>query len=82
MVKKRKKNLTTVTVFQASSVELTKRNSRNSLEVEVRSGAELLGKLVMGRGSVQWWPNGNRTNALKKPWTQFVRLLEAQMGKP
>jgi hypothetical protein len=35
----------------------------------------------MGRGSVQWWPNGNKTNALKKSWTQFARLLETAMAK-
>ena len=72
---------TTVTVYQASSVELTKRGSSNSLKLEVRSDTELLGTLLMGLGSVQWWPNGNRKTALKRSWKQFVKLLETEMAK-
>ena len=77
----RKKKIlqTKVTVYQASSVELTKRASRNSLTIEVRTGDELLGTLIMGRGSVQWWPNGNSTNDFKRTWKQFANLLETQM---
>jgi hypothetical protein len=80
-MKRKKKRQTTVIVYQASSVELTKRASSNSLSVEVRSGDELLGTLVMGRGSVQWWPNGNKTNDFKKSWREFAKLLEAAMAK-
>jgi hypothetical protein len=80
-MKKVGRQKTTVTVYQASSVELSKRESSNSLSVEVRSGKDLLGTLVMGRGSVQWWPNGNKTNALKKSWKGFVRLLETAMAQ-
>ncbi len=80
-MKKRKIRQTSVTVYQASSVELTKRASSNSLKLEVRSGRELLGTLIMGRGSVQWWPNGNSTNDFKRSWKEFARLLETAMGK-
>jgi len=80
-MKKRKKTRTSVTVYQASSVELTRRASRNSLTVEVRSGEQLLGTLVMGRGSVQWWPHGNKTNDFKKSWTEFAKLLGQMMAK-
>jgi hypothetical protein len=78
---RRKSQRTTVTVYQASSVELSKRASRNSLSVEVRSGKDLLGTLVMGRGSVQWWPNGNKTNDFKKSWKEFAKLLETAMAR-
>jgi len=80
-MKKIKKQKTTVVVHQAASVELSKRNSSNSLSVEVRSGKELLGTLVMGRGSVQWWPNGNKTNDFRKSWKEFARLLETTMAR-
>ena len=80
-MKKPKKQLTKVIVYQASSVELTRRGSSNSLKFEVRSGNELLGTLIMGLGSVQWWPNGNSTNDFKRTWKQFAKLLETQMGK-
>jgi len=76
-----KKRRTTVVVRQASSVELSKRASSNSLEIEVRTGRDLLGTLFMGRGSVQWWPNGNKTNDFKRSWVQFAKLLEAEMAK-
>ena len=68
-------------VHQASTVELTKRGSNNSLQVQVRSGNALLGTLVMGQGSVQWWPKGNKTNDLKKTWVQFANILQKMMGR-
>ena len=78
---KKPKTQTSVTVYQASSVELTKRASSNSLTLEVRNGKELLGTLIMGRGSVQWWPNGNKTNDFKRSWKEFAKLLETAMSK-
>ena len=80
MPRQRRRKTTTVIVSQASSVELTKRGSANSLNVQVRSGKDLLGNLVMGRGSVQWWPDGNRTKAFKKSWPDFIKLLENIMA--
>lgn len=40
----------------------------------------MLGTLVMGQGSVQWWPNGNKTKDFKKSWVQFADLLEKMMA--
>jgi hypothetical protein len=80
-MKKKTRQQTTVLVSQVSSVELTKAGSRNSLELEVRSGTKLLGKLIMGRGSVKWWPNGNKTNNFRRSWVTFAKLLETEMQK-
>ena len=44
-------------------------------------GKELLGTPIMGRGSVQWWPNGNKTNDFKRSWKEFAKLLETAMSK-
>jgi len=74
---KRKRTPTNVTVNQVSRVELTKRGSQNSLEVEVRRGTELLGTLFLGSGSVQWWPRGNKANKFQKSWQGFAALLDA-----
>ena len=60
MPRKRKVHVTKVTAFLPYSVDLTKLKSNNTLDIEVRSGEELLGRLLMGRGSVQWWPSGNK----------------------
>jgi hypothetical protein len=59
----RKRTQTSVTVNQVSKVELTKRGSRNSLEIEVRRGTELLGTLFPGLGQrsmVATWKQGQQ----------------------
>lgn len=75
----RRKRKTTVTAFLPYSVELTKLKSGRSLEIEVRSAEELLGRLSMGRGSVQWWPRGNKTNRFRKSWAAFADMLDRYM---
>lgn len=60
-------------------MDLTRRKSENSLAIEVRRGDELLGSLLMGRGSVEWWPKGNKIHSVKKGWSDFVKILEEQM---
>ena len=72
----RKRTQTSVTVSQVSKVELTKRGSSNSLEIEVRRGDDLLGTLFLGSGSVQWWPRGNKANKFEKSWTGFAAMLD------
>ncbi len=73
----KKRTATSVTVNQVSKVELTKRGSQNSLEIEVHRGADLLGTLFLGSGSVQWWPRGNKANKFQKSWQGFAALLDA-----
>jgi len=70
---------TRVLVEQASNVELTKRGSSNSLAIKVFRGRVLLGTLVMGKGSVEWWPSGNKKNSYKKSWSAFANLLDREM---
>jgi hypothetical protein len=80
MPKKPRKRVTKVTACLPYSVDLTKLTSGNTLDIQVRSGQELLGTLLLGRGSVQWWPSGHKTNALKKSWRQFAELLTRSMS--
>jgi hypothetical protein len=79
MPRKRRVTRTQVVANLPNSVELTKLNSRNSMTVEIRTGDLLLGTLVMGRGSVQWWPRGNSVHALKKSWKTFAAMLDEHM---
>ena len=79
MARKRRVTRTQVVANLPNSVELTKLNSRNSMTVEIRTGDLLLGTLVMGRGSVQWWPRGNSVHALKKSWKTFAVMLDEHM---
>ena len=77
---RRKKRVTKVTAFLPYSVDLTKLTSSNTLNVEVRSGDELLGTLLLGRGTVQWWPGGNKKYSLRKSWRAFAEMLSQQMA--
>lgn len=81
MPRKKAQTPTTVTLVQASTVELTKRGAANSLAVKVHRGKDMLGTLLMGKGSVEWWPKGNKTNRLRKRWEGFAALLDREMGK-
>lgn len=80
MPPKRKLTVTKVTAHLPYSVDLTKLRSNNTLDVQVRSGEQLLGTLKMGRGSVQWWPSGNKIHALRKSWRQFAEILSRSMA--
>ncbi|HWP83828.1 MAG TPA: hypothetical protein VNN17_01440 [Terriglobia bacterium] len=70
---------TSVVAQIPSTVELTKLKSKNALQIEIRRGEELLGTLSMGRGSVEWWPRGNKVNFLRKRWRAFADMLDKHM---
>jgi hypothetical protein len=36
-----------------------------------------IGQLVFSKGSVEWWPKGNKVNAHSYTWAQFAKALEA-----
>ena len=72
---RKRKKVTKVTAILPYSVDLTKLTSNNTLDVQVRSGGDLLGTLKMGRGSVHWWPGGNKKNRMSKTWSQFAEML-------
>lgn len=36
----------------------------------------VIGKLKFSKGSVEWWPKGNKVNAHKYRWEQFAAALE------
>lgn len=35
-----------------------------------------IGELVFSKGSVEWWPKGNKVNAHTYTWTQLAKVLE------
>ncbi len=76
---RRSSRVTSVEAFLPGSIELTKLKSNNGLEVQVRNRHVLLGTLRLGRGSVEWWPCGNKTNSLRKGWNAFAEMLEKHM---
>ena len=76
---RKKSKQTTVTATLPGEVDLSKLKSGNSLEIKIRRGEDLLGTLRMGKGSVEWWPKGNKTNSLHKRWRAFAAMLEKYM---
>lgn len=76
---RRKSKQTTVTATLPGEVDLSKLKSGNSLEIKIRRGDDLLGTLRMGKGSVEWWPKGNKTNSLRQRWRAFAAMLEKYM---
>ena len=76
---RKKSKQTTVTATLPGEVDLSKLKSGNSLEIKIRRGEDLLGTLRMGKGSVEWWPKGNRKNSLHKRWRAFAAMLEESM---
>jgi hypothetical protein len=77
--KKIKRVITSAVAELPSSLELTKLNSDNSMSITIRTGELLLGTLIMGRGSVQWWPRGHRVNIARKSWREFAAMLDKAM---
>ena len=72
---KRRLTAEKVTAYLPYSVDLTKLKSGNTLDVQVRSGLELLGTLLLGRGS----------RAVVAAWEQdscAAEELEAVCGDP
>ena len=57
------------------TVDLTKRNSGNDLRFTVKSGGHMLGTLLMGRGSVQWFAPVAKKPTGKWTWRAFAKLL-------
>lgn len=81
MAKGKSRTQTKVVVDQASKVELTKKGSQNSLAITVHRGKTMLGTLMMGQGSVEWWPKDAKVRAMRKTWTQFADLLDRESKK-
>ncbi|WP_186069121.1 hypothetical protein [Burkholderia gladioli] len=40
-----------------------------------------IGKLKFSKGSVEWWPKGNKVNAHKYSWEKFAETLEGAQPK-
>jgi hypothetical protein len=67
---------TTVEAFLPVSVDLTRRTSGRDLRFAVKSDGVLVGTLIMGRGSVQWWAAKAKRPTGEWTWREFARLLE------
>jgi hypothetical protein len=79
MPRKRRARVTTVTALLPFSIDLAKLRAGNTLEFQVRSRDKLLGTLLIGRGSVEWWPRGNKLNSLRRSWGAFADMLDQHM---
>jgi hypothetical protein len=58
-----------------TSVELTKRTTKNDLRVEVDTPDSTGGTVIFGQGSVEWWPDHKSVNVHRGDWNQLIALL-------
>lgn len=65
----------TVVAHLPAAVDITKRTSQNSLTIEIKDGSTKIGTLVVGRGTVEWWPESNRVNAHRANWYNFAEMM-------
>ena len=63
------------------SVELTRRTTKNALEVEVWVGGSKKGKLLLAQGSVTWQSAGKNPITRRHWWKDFIPLLEEHMKR-
>ena len=76
MIKKTKLLKSRIVVNLPRSVELSRRETENALEVEVEVGGVRKGKLYLAQGSVTWKPAGNSRNVHRMWWGDFVELAQ------
>ena len=65
----------TVTAHLPTSVPLTKRTAKNDLRVDVDVSDQKGGTLVIGQGSVEWWPDTNSVNAHRVDWSKLIDMI-------
>jgi hypothetical protein len=66
-------NISTVMADLPQSVEIGKRNTKQSMKIKIWSGAEHVGTLSIGKGGVQW-SYGNKKYPLRK-WHDFAERM-------
>jgi hypothetical protein len=63
------------------SVELTRRTTKNALEVEVWVSDSKRGTLTLAQGSVTWKRSGKNPVTRRVWWKDFIPLLEQMKRK-
>jgi hypothetical protein len=63
-----------------ASVELAKRKAKGTLTVEVNGGSKP-GKLILSKGTVEWWPDGTSANTYRENWDRFAEICEKNLKK-
>jgi hypothetical protein len=66
---------TQVVAFLPVSVDLTRRTSGRDLRFTVKTGGLMMGTLIMGRGSVQWFAANAKRPTGEWTWVGFAKLL-------
>ena len=51
------------------------------VKLEVKSGGNKLGTLLISKGNVEWLPRGASVNKKRLTWAAFAKLIEGE-GKP
>lgn len=49
--------------------------------VEVKKDGEMLGKLLVSKGNIEWMPANNSVNKHRMSWSKFADMMKNE-GKP
>jgi hypothetical protein len=72
----KRKRKSKIVAHLPSDVDLSRRTTKNSLQIDVQLEGLKEGSLHIARGSVEWWPHDKKVNAHRAGWRKFLELLE------
>lgn len=74
------KNVFEVMAYLPATVALTKRTTKDTITIRVQGG-DKPGRLVISRGTVEWWPEGSKSKVHRGHWAEFAVACETMKVK-
>ncbi|MBB3006025.1 hypothetical protein [Cupriavidus alkaliphilus] len=58
-----------------SPIEVVNKDQIITIREEKDGKTPILGKIKISRGTIEWWPKGNKVNAHSLTWAKFAKLM-------
>ncbi|USE78849.1 hypothetical protein NDR89_19625 [Cupriavidus gilardii] len=65
----------------SSPIEIVNKDQVVTIREDNNGKPSIIGKLKISRGTLEWWPRGNKVNAHPIKWAQFAQLMEEQVPR-
>ena len=69
-----------VTAHLPATVSLSKRTTKDTIQIQVQGGGRP-GTLVISQGTVEWWPENNKSIVYRGHWDLFGAMCEENLRK-
>jgi hypothetical protein len=69
-----------VTAYLPATVSLSKRTSKDTITVQIQGGGKP-GTLVISQGTVEWWPEHNKSIVYRGHWDLFGAMCEEHLKR-